>query len=109
MIGDAIYAKLSAATGLTALVDLNIFPLRAPQGTKGNHIIWQQIYAKTPPPMEKPPVPSSTPSSLPVLPIRMRKRLRSEQPLTPLSTTSSFRRAISRRSLMSVRPNRTET
>lgn len=49
MIGDAIFAKLSAAAPLVALVDLNIYPLRAPAGTKGNHIIWQQIYTKVAP------------------------------------------------------------
>jgi hypothetical protein len=41
----AIYARLIATAGITAIVGQRIYPLDAPEGETAPHIIYQQLYA----------------------------------------------------------------
>ncbi len=42
-IESALYDRLAAAAGLTALVSTRIYPLQAPQGETAPYVVWQRI------------------------------------------------------------------
>lgn len=42
-IESALYDRLAAASGLTALVSARIYPLQAPQGDETPYVVWQRI------------------------------------------------------------------